>query len=881
MLCYDRFIDKIINPIDEIGGGASRIMKLPKVYEPQQYEKDIYALWEKSGAFTPTGKGEPYSIVIPPPNANGNLHIGHALTLGLEDIAIRYHRLKGDDALLLPGADHAGFETQVVYERQLIKEGKSRFDFTREELYGQIWDFVAQNRSNFEDQLRRLGASVDWSRYTFTLDDKIVKRAYATFKKMRDEGLVYRGERLVNYCTFHRTAFADIEVEHKEEKGHLWHLRYPAVGGEGEIVVATTRPETMFGDVAVAVNPADERYKGLIGKTVKLPLTKREIPVIADDFVDTAFGTGAVKITPAHNQNDFDAGQRHDLPKLTIIDHEGKLNHEVPEAYQGLNVADARKQVVKDLEEQGYLLKTEAHVHNVGHCYKCGTVIEPLLREQWFVNMQPLAQKAVEALEAGEVTFYPAVKRDQLITYLKGLRDWNISRQIAWGIPIPAFQSLDDPDEWIYDERTDQEIIEVDGKSYRRDPDVFDTWFSSSSWPYATLDYPDGDDFKRFYPLSLMETGFDILNPWVSRMLMLGLYITGEVPFKTVYLHGLVLDEHGQKMSKSKGNVINPMDVVEEYGSDALRLGILTGQTAGNNQPFGLPKVVSARNFCNKLWNIARYIEDRLGEAGKPGAPKAETAADHWVLSRLQQSVADISADLDSYRFAEAYDKLYHFVWDDFADWYVEASKAAPNPGVMAHCLQAILQLAHPFAPFVTETIWQTLDWKEEGEDGLLATSGWPEVAAGGRRATEEFETAKTTVAEVRYITQALQARGATLYYSGDAGFFERNGELIAKLAGLEAVVASPADVDGLHLTQVPYDCWLDIDRQKRAAYLKELHAKQKDQETVISRLKARMDNKSYIDNAPKEVVRQTEQQIEDARQLLENITAEADRFAK
>lgn len=867
-------------------------MKLPKVYEPQQYESDIYALWEKSRAFVPEarhGSKQSYSIVIPPPNANGNLHLGHALTLGVEDIAVRYHRLKGDRSLLLPGADHAGFETQVVYERQLAKEGKSRFDFSREELYRQVWDFVALNRTNFEDQIRRLGASVDWEHYTFTLDDKIVQRAYATFRKMWDEGLIYRGERLVNYCTFHGTAFADIEVEYKEEKSHLWHLRYPAVDGAGEIVVATTRPETMFGDVAVAVHPDDERYRELIGRTVRLPLTNREIPVIADSFVETSFGTGAVKITPAHDQNDFDAGQRHDLPKITVIDHEGKMTHDVPTAYQGLDVAAARKQVVADLKARDFLVKEEPYTHNVGHCYKCGTVIQPLLREQWFVTMDPLAKAAIEALEAGRVTFYPANKQDQLITYLKNLRDWNISRQIAWGIPIPAFQNVDDPDDWIYDERVDQETLEVtteqgDVKTYRRDPDVFDTWFSSSSWPYATLDYPDGDDFKQFYPLSLMETGFDILYPWVSRMLMFGLYITGDIPFKAVYLHGLVLDEHGQKMSKSKGNVINPMEVVDKFGSDALRMGIITGQTPGNNQPFGEPKVVAARNFCNKLWNIARYVEDRVPDVMAAGDPKPATAADHWMLSALQRSARDISDHLDNYRFAEAYARLYHFVWDDFADWYIEASKAAPNDAVLAYSLRTVLQLAHPFAPFVTETIWQTLSQAPEGQEtavNLLATSAWPEVRPGDEAASREFETIRTAVAEIRDICRALKVRKATLYYHGEAGFFEANGELIAKLAGLAAVVPAPTDLDGLHLTRIPYDCWLDIDNQKRQDYLAELESRRTEQETVISRLKARLDNASYVANAPKEIVRQTELQIDEARQLLENISAEADRFGK
>lgn len=849
-------------------------MKLPKVYDPGQYEADIYALWEKSQAFAPAKEGESFSVVVPPPNANGNLHIGHALTLALQDVSVRYHRLKGDRALLLPGADHAGFETQVVYEKQLAKEGKSRFDFSREDLYRQIWEFVGQNRTNFEEQFRRLGAGVDWSRYTFTLDDKVVKRAYATFKQMWDEGLIYRGERLVNFCTFHETAFADIEVVYKEEQSHLWHLRYPLTDGSGEIIVATTRPETMLGDTAVAVNPNDKRYKDFIGKTVKLPLTHREIPIIADDFVDENFGTGAVKITPAHDPNDFDAGKRHDLPMITVIDDKGKMTN-VPDAYRGLDVKAARDKVVADLDDGGFLAKTEDYTHNVGHCYKCNTVIQPLLREQWFIDMQPLAKRAIETLKAGEIAFYPESKRDQLVTYLEGLRDWNISRQIAWGIPIPAFQNVDEPDDWIYDERVDQEIIEVDGKTYHRDPDVFDTWFSSSSWPYATLDYPDSDDFKDFYPLSLMETGGEILYPWVSRMIMLGLYVTGEIPFKAVYIHGYVLAEDGAKMSKSLGNVINPLEVIDKYGSDALRMGIITSRVPAVNRGYDHRKVEDARNFANKLWNIARYIEDRVGEEYHDRAPKPQSTADHWLLTKLQQTTDKIAADLDSYRFAEAYDSLYHFVWDDFADWYIEASKASPNLPLLAYSLETILLLTHPFAPFVTETIWQTLGWEET----LLVTGSWPKVKAGDAKESEAFEQIRTIVSEIRYITKALQVRDVVLGYAKEP-FLDKNGDLIKQLSRITGVVEMPGGGKGIRLTETTYTCWLDIDPETARKYAGDLAAKRDAVETSIGQLKARLSNTSYVENAPKHIVEQTKQQLEEAEKLLDNIDQEYNRFS-
>jgi valyl-tRNA synthetase len=849
-------------------------MKLPKVYEPSLYEADIYALWEKSQAFQPRKAGKSYTVVVPPPNANGNLHIGHALTNALQDISVRYHRLRGESALLVPGADHAGFETQVVFEKKLAKEGKSRFDFTREELYSRIWDFVVDNRQNFEQQFRRLGAGVDWSRYTFTLDEKVVTRAYATFKKMWDEGLVYRGERLVNFCTFHGTAFADIEVVHKEAEGNLWYIRYPLTDETGEIVVATTRPETMLGDTAVAVHPDDERYKAYIGATVKLPLTNREIPIIADDFVDKKFGTGAVKITPAHDPNDFEAGKRHDLPMINVIDHEGKITAEASSTYRGQKVEDARKQIVADLKEQGALVKTEDITHNVGHCYKCGTVIEPLLREQWFIDMAPLAKPAIEALKANKITFYPESKKDQLITYLENLRDWNISRQIAWGIPIPAFQNVDDAEDWIYDERIDQETIEMDGKTYHRDSDVFDTWFSSSSWPYATLGYPDSDDYKNHYPLNLMETGGEILYPWVSRMLMLGLYVTGEIPFKAVYIHGYVMAEDGAKMSKSLGNVINPIDVIDQYGSDAMRMGIVANRAAAVNRGYDPRKVEDARNFANKLWNIARYIEDKVGEVKPVGKVEAQTNADHWLLSKLQETTDGIAADLDAYRFAEAYERLYHFVWDDLADWYIEASKAQENLPLLAHTLECVLKIAHPFAPFVTETIWQTLSWST---NSLLVTSEWPITTAGDKKKSAGFEQAKEVITEVRAMTKNLGIQDCVLeYVSADA--VAANNEIIKRMARLSDTKQVNTS-DGLKLTQSATTAWLAIPAEEAKRYADKLEEKRKAETEVIARLTARLSNKSYVDNAPGKVVEQTRKQLAEAETHVEVIRSELQRF--
>ncbi|HJQ09206.1 MAG TPA: valine--tRNA ligase [Candidatus Saccharimonadales bacterium] len=845
-------------------------MKLPKVYEPGLVEADMYALWEKAHAFSPSKTGKSFSVVIPPPNANGNLHLGHALTLGLEDISVRYHRMKGESALLLPGADHAGFETQVVYEKALAKEGKSRFDFTREELYAGIWDFVAQNRENFEGQLRRLGAGVDWARYTFTLDEKIVTLAYATFKKMWSEKLIYRGERLVNYCTHHRTGFADIEVAYKEATTPLYYLKY------GPFELATTRPETKFGDTAVAVHPNDKRYAKYVGKVIEVegvngPFT---VQVVADEMVDPNFGTGVVKITPAHSFDDWDIAQRHNLPAKRVINHDGTLNH-LAGRFEGMAIPEAREAIVQALKEKGLLVKVDENYQNrMGYCYKCGTIIEPMLMEQWFVNMRPLAEKAIRALKDGSVTFYPESKKRQLIEYLQNLRDWNISRQIAWGIPIPAFQNVDDTDDWIYDERVTEEIIEVNGKTYRRDPDVFDTWFSSSSWPYATLNYPDGQDFKQFYPLSLMETGFDILYPWVSRMLMLGLYITGEVPFKAVYLHGLILDEHGQKMSKSKGNVINPLEIVDQYGSDALRMGIITGQTAGNNQPFGMPKVVGARNFCNKLWNIARYAEDKIGGTRTTGELAPKTDADHWILTKLKQATDSIAKDLDNYRFAEAYDTLYHFVWDDVADWYIEASKAAPNKGVLAYTLESVLKIMHPFAPFVTETIWQLLDW---GPDRLLAASAWPEVPKADTKRARSFEEVRTIVTEARAIMKTVGVQKTVLTYA-NAPVIEANASLIARLVRLESV-QSRTGTAGVKLTESLYEARLLIDEKMAKKYADKLDEQEKAQIRSIANLEARLKNKSYIANAPPKVVEQTREQLAETKSRLSALQKERTRY--
>lgn len=844
-------------------------MKLAKTYDPNQYEPNIYAMWETSGAFEPTGEGEPYSIVMPPPNANGNLHTGHALTVQLEDILSRYHRMKGHDVAYIPGADHAGFETWVVYERELAKKGQSRFDFTREQLYSQVWNFVEQQRGNMELQLRALGVSASWNDLVFTLDEKVIKTVYGTFKRLWDEGLIYRGERIVNYSTKYQTSYADIEVDHKLEKGTLWNIAYPTLDKIGEIVVATTRPETMLGDVAIAVHPDDERYKDLIGTRVQLPLTDREITVIADDYVDMNFGTGAVKITPAHDPNDFEMGQRHNLERIQVIDFDGRMIN-VPPQFMGLDVMTARKRILASLEAAELRRGEETIEHTVGYDYKSGEPIQPLIKDQWFLNVRPLADRAKQAIESGEITFSPASKKQALIQYYDNLRDWNLSRQIAWGIPIPAFQNVNNPDDWIFDDRVDDEYIDVNGTTYRREEDTFDTWFSSGQWPFITTDYLDAGKLARFYPTSVLETGVDILYPWISRMIMLGLYATDQVPFRHVYLHGLILDEHGQKMSKSKGNVMNPMDIVASYGSDALRLGIVASRSAGQNQAFSTSNVVAGRNFCNKLWNIARFIEDKLGDNYKPSIPTPTTLADHWIIRELNAAATGIDAQLAGYRFAEASDSMYHAIWDNVADWYIEASKKQHNPDMLAWVLDTSLKLAHPFAPFVTETIWQTLSWHND----LLITSKWPEAKAYDDIAAAEFERLQKLVIETRYVTAELPGNQKyAMLYQQDS-LIADNTELIQHLARLKEV----REVDqarGLRLAASNREAWLDVDEETLYEHQSNLEVRLAENRAFVANLEGRLSNKNYIAKAPASLVEESRQQLESKKVLIERLEHE------
>ena len=846
-------------------------MKLPKVYEPAQYEPTTYALWETSGAFAPSGTGEPFSVIMPPPNANGNLHIGHALDMNLKDIVVRYQRMRGRDVAYIPGADHAGFETWVVFEKELAKTGASRFDFSREKLYQQVWDFVAAKRGDMELQLRALGTSASWDDLVFTLDDKVITTVYDTFKKLWDDQLIYRGERIVNYCTTHQTSFADIEVEHREEHDTLWTISYPLLDRVGELRVATTRPETLLGDTAIAVHPEDERYKDMIGQRVMIPIVKREIPIVADDAVEKDFGTGAVKVTPAHDPTDYEIGQRHDLPSISVIGHDGLMTEQAGSQFAGLDSLEARKRLLAALQAEDALVKTEDLVHAVGHCYKCGTRIQPLLKEQWFLTIRPLADRAKQAIEQGDITFTPASKGKLVIQYLDNLRDWNLSRQIPWGIPIPAFQNTADPSDWIFDTRVDHPTITVDGKIYVREEDTFDTWFSSGQWPYIVTDaLEENGALKRFYPTDLMETGSDLLDRWVARMIMLGLYRTDQVPFRDVYMHGMVLDERGQKMSKSKGNVINPMEIISSYGSDALRLGIIAKRSAGQNQAFSTASVIAGRNFCNKLWNMARFIEPHIQEQ-LGSAPTPVTIADHWVIGRLEAARTAVETHLDGYRFAEAGDIVYHTVWGDVADWYLETSKLTPNPSVLAWVLETCLKLAHPFAPFVTEAIWTTL----ERHTTPLISQPWPAATEFNEISAGEFEQIKALVIETRFVVAELPGGKQTLLYEHDS-LIQDNEALIAKLANLSAVtrVEQPK---GLRLAVPNREAWLDVTEDVLYEHQSKLEVRLAEARIRIDSLQARLANSRYVEQAPHAVVEETRAELESQSTLFKRLRRELD----
>ena len=723
-----------------------------KPYNSKLVEEKIYSLWEKSGFFNPDNlqvvqssksKVQSFTIIMPPPNANGSLHLGHALMIALEDVIIRYKRMQGFKTLWLPGADHAGFETQIVYDKIIEKEGRNRFEITREKLYQEIWDFTQKNKTIMENQIRRLGASCDWSREKFTLDEDIVSKAQDTFIQMHKDGLIYRGNRLVHWCVKHQTGFSDAEIIHEESQNPLYYIKY------GPITVATVRPETIFGDTAVAVNPKDKKYKNLIGEEIEVDvvIAKLKLKVIADEFVDPKFGTGAVKITSAHDFNDYEFWQRHkneiEGPR-EVINKYGKMDlirhfpdSEEAKKYEGLKILDARKLIVEDLEKRGLIEKIDAtYRHNVAKCYKCGTTIEPRLMEQWFIKTALLAKPAIEAVKSGKIKFIPENFRKIYFHWMKNIRDWNISRQIIWGISIPAWQ-CQDCKKWMVSKEKPVKCDKCGSINIERDKDVFDTWFSSGQWPFLTLGFSESKssskskitDYKNFYPTDVMETGWDILFFWVARMIMLGLYRTGKIPFKYVYLHGLVRDNYKQKMSKSKGNVINPIDIVEKYGADALRMALIIGNTPGTDLAFSEEKVEGYRNFANKIWQASRFVFMNASDLSGKSAKIKLTPNDKKRLKEFEELKKKITKQMELFKFYIAAEEIYHYFWHTFCDKIIEEMKLRlksdnqnnrkSSQYVLMEILKGSLRLLHPFMPFITEEIWKSLPKKPRRKVGV------------------------------------------------------------------------------------------------------------------------------------------------------------------
>ncbi len=712
--------------------------QLSKVYDPQVVEEKWYNFWlERNYFHAEVEKGKkPYAIVIPPPNVTGKLHLGHALNNTLQDILVRYHRMKGYNTMWIPGTDHAGIATQVKVEEELAKEGKSRHDLGREKFLEKVWDWKKEYGGTIIRQLKKMGSSCDWERERFTMDEGCSEAVREVFIRLYDKGLIYRGSYLVNWCPKCATTISDIEVEHEEQEGRLWHIRYPLAEGDGYIQVATTRPETMLGDTAIAVHPDDERFKDLVGKKVILPIVNRKIPIVADAMVDREFGTGAVKVTPAHDINDFEVGLRHNLPQITVVGFDAKMTEEAGK-YEGLDRYECRKKLLAELKAEGLLVGEEVHHHAVGTCYRCDTVIEPLISRQWFVKMKPLAEPAIKAVEDGEIRFIPERFTKVYLNWLENIRDWCISRQLWWGHRIPVWYCDDCGAEFA--SRQDPEVCPKCGsKRIEQDPDVLDTWFSSALWPFSTMGWPEEtEEVKHFYPTAVLVTARDIIFFWVARMIFMGLEFMGERPFKEVLIHGLVLDKYGKKMSKSRPETnIDPLDVIEKYGTDTLRFTLATGTALGQDQRFQMEKIDGIRNFSNKIWNAARFIlmnlEDYSINQGNEEIDKSQlTLADRYILSRLQKITREASEMLDRYDLGGLANLLYDFIWSEYCDWYIEMAKPllkiegegrCITQKVLVKVFRQIMVLLHPYMPFITEEIWQALP--HEGETLMLAP--WP-----------------------------------------------------------------------------------------------------------------------------------------------------------
>ncbi len=850
---------------------------IPPVYEPGLVEKKWYSTWENNGYFhtTVNAEQEPFCIIMPPPNVTGQLHMGHALDNTLQDILTRWRRMQGFNALWLPGTDHAGIATQARVEEQLAKEGVSRHDIGREEFLKRVWAWKEQYGGRITTQLRRLGASCDWKRERFTMDEGCSEAVQEVFIRLYKRGLIYRGYYITNWCPKCQTTISDIEVEHLERPGHFYYVKYPFKDGQGYMTLATTRPETILGDVAVAVHPGDERYASVVGKTLILPLVGRELPVIADEYVDPSFGTGVVKITPAHDPNDFEVGLRHNLPQVIVIDQKGKMNDEAGPRYKGLDRYECRKKILRDLQADGFLLRTEDHAHAVGHCYRCATVIEPMLSRQWFVKMTPLAEPAIKAAKDGRVRFIPERFTKVYLNWMENIRDWCISRQLWWGHRIPVWYCRD-CEEMFASKTPISKCGKCGSSAVEQDPDVLDTWFSSALWPFSTLGWPGQTlDLAYYYPTSVMVTGRDIIFFWVARMIFSGLAFMNDIPFREVFVHGLVMDALGRKMSKSLGNGVDPIDVIETHGADSLRFMLVTGNTPGNDLRFHFEKLEGARNFANKLWNASRFAMMNLEDYDPEASPGTFTLADRWIVSRYQTAVADVTRYLEAYELGEAARVLYEFVWSEFCDWYIELAKPRlygktsmkdkqTAQYVLSSVLKGTLELLHPFMPFITEEIWQHLP----AHGVTIMKAQWPAVRTDmiNLEAEHDMEALMEVTKAIRHIRGEMNVppgRKAEVLIAApeDATrtILDKGIEYIQQLAGAEIklfpVLAKTPEQSAHAVTRgveifVPLRGLIDVDKEI-ARQEKELASVKKE----LDRMRGKLSNPGFLSKAPADVV--------------------------
>ena len=872
--------------------------ELPKTYSPSEFEDRIYQNWCDKGYFTPdkNNTNPSFSIVIPPPNVTGQLHMGHALDETLQDILVRYKRMQGFNTLWVPGTDHAGIATQIkVEERLRVDEGLSRYDLGREKFLERVWGWKDTYEARITGQLKKLGASCDWTRQRFTMDEGCSHAVREVFVNLYDKGLIYRGHRIINWCPRCLTALSDAEVEYKDQPGHFWHIKYPIVGEDSYVEVATTRPETMFGDTAVAVNPEDENTKHLIGKKVLLPIVNREIPVIADDYVEIGFGTGCVKITPAHDPNDFMVGQRHDLEQIKVMNDDATMNAYAGK-YEGMDRYECRKALVADLEAEGYLVKTEPHDHNVGVCYRCGTTVEPLTSDQWFVKMKPLAEPAIKAVEDGDINFVPERFSKNYFNWMNNILDWCISRQLWWGHRIPAFY-CDECGEMTVS-KTDIDTCPKCGGKVHQDSDVLDTWFSSALWPFSTLGWPEqNEDLKRYYPTNVLVTGYDIITFWVSRMIFSGLEHMNAKPFSTVFIHGLVRDAQGRKMSKSLGNGIDPLEIIDKYGADALRFALATGNSPGNDMRFSDEKIEAARNFANKLWNASRFVRMNL-TINKIELPEATKLAleDKWILTRFDELVAGVISALDKFEVGVALSNIYDFTWDIFCDWYIELSKVRLNEkdteenlvaqNVIAYVLLGILKLLHPFMPFITEEIYGTLPHDAPDESIMISRFPTCDAALRFEEATEQMNRIIAAIKAIRARRNEMNvppSRKAKVYVATrytdtfndkTAVFFTRlaSASEIEVADSFEGVISADDAVQIITDSATVFLPLSDIiDTEKEKA---RLDAEEKKLLGEIERIEKKLSNEGFVAKAPAAVVDGERAKLEKYRENLDGVRA-------